>query len=207
MDDYKPNSHSYKERQKQEQAQLPEKKIEKVVTGAVKTKKKSELNKLANIFISEDAKDVKSYIIMDVLVPAIKNTIYDMVTNSLSMIFFKGSGRNKKTSGISNISYRSYYDQRDTGRYQSEPARTRTGYNYDDIILESRMEAEEVITRMDELIETYGVVSVADLYDLIGKTSEYTDNKYGWTNIRNAEAIRVRDGYMLKLPKVAPINN
>lgn len=207
MDDYKPNSHSYKERQKQEQAQLPEKKIEKVVTGAVKTKKKSELNKLANIFISEDAKDVKSYIFMDVLVPAIKNTIYDMVTNSLSMIFFKGSGHNKKTSGVSNISYRSYYDQRDTGRYQSEPARTRTGYNYDDIILESRMEAEEVITRMDELIETYGVVSVADLYDLIGKTSEYTDNKYGWTNIRNAEAIRVRDGYMLKLPKVAPINN
>ena len=69
------------------------------------------------------------------------------------------------------------------------------------------MEAEEVITKMDELIDTYGMVSVADLYDLVGKTSEYTDNKYGWTNIRTAEVIRVRDGYMLKLPKVTPINS
>ena len=72
-------------------------------------------------------------------------------------------------------------------------------------MLESRGEAEEVITRMDELIETYGVVSVADLYDLVGKTCEYTDNKYGWTNVRNAEPIRVRDGWMLRLPKALPL--
>lgn len=58
---------------------------------------------------------------------------------------------------------------------------------------------------MDELIDTYGNVSVADLYDLVGKSCEYTDQKYGWTNIRNAEPIRVRDGYMLKLPKATPI--
>ena len=84
--------------------------------------------------------------------------------------------------------------------------RTRTGYNYDDIILETRGEAEEVLERMEELIETYGIVSVADLYDLVGITGNYTDNKYGWTNIRNAEPVRVRDGYMLKLPKALPIN-
>ena len=59
---------------------------------------------------------------------------------------------------------------------------------------------------MDELIDTYGNVSVADLYDLVGKSSEYTDNKYGWTNLRNAEPVRVRDGYMLKLPKPGPID-
>ena len=52
----------------------------------------------------------------------------------------------------------------------------------------------------------YGTVSVADLYDLVGISGNYTDNKYGWTNIRNAEPIRVRDGYMLKLPKALPLN-
>ena len=71
--------------------------------------------------------------------------------------------------------------------------------------METSGEAEEVLSRMDELIDTYGVVSVADLYDLIGKSCEYTDNKYGWTNIRNAEPIRVYNGYMLKLPKALPI--
>ena len=58
---------------------------------------------------------------------------------------------------------------------------------------------------MDELIETYGIVSVADLYELVGVDGEYTDNDYGWTNIRNADVVRTRDGYLLSLPKAMPI--
>ena len=79
-------------------------------------------------------------------------------------------------------------------------------YSYDDIILSTRGEAEDVLSRMDELIETYGLVRVADLYDLVGITGNYTDNKYGWMNIRNAEIIRVRDGYMIKMPRAVPID-
>lgn len=201
MNDYKPNSHKAKEEQKS----LPyeRKKVEKVVTGKVKTKKK---NKLTDVFISEDAANVKSYIFMDVLVPAVKKAISDIVRDGIDMILYGDTHkRSSNSSGVSYVSYRSYSDRdrRDYGR--SEP-RTRTGYDYSDIILETRGEAEEVLTRMDELLDTYGIVSVADLYDLVGKTSNYTDNKYGWTNIRTAEPIRVRDGYMLKLPKAGPIN-
>ena len=82
----------------------------------------------------------------------------------------------------------------------------RSSYSYDDIILNSRGEAEDVLMRMDELMETYGLVRVADLYDLVGITGNYTDNKYGWTNIRNAEIVRVRDGYMIKMPRAVPID-
>ena len=74
------------------------------------------------------------------------------------------------------------------------------------LLLESRGEAEDVLERMDELIATYQVVSVADFYDLVGVSGNYTDNKYGWTDIRNASVIRVRDGYMIKLPKALPLN-
>ena len=59
---------------------------------------------------------------------------------------------------------------------------------------------------MNELLDNYGIVSVADLYDLVGKSCDYTANRYGWTNIRNAEPVRVRDGYLLKMPKVGPID-
>ena len=59
---------------------------------------------------------------------------------------------------------------------------------------------------MDDLIESYGAVSVADLYDLVGILGSPNDNKWGWANIRTAEPIRVRDGYLLKLPKVCPID-
>lgn len=205
--DYAPNSHKSKE--EKALTEVPErKKLEKVVTGKVKTKKRNEISKLGEIFIAEDARNVKSYILMEVLVPAVKKAISDIVTNGIDMLLFGEGGRTRRTSSASTVSYRNYYDQKDITRrdYSSARVGTRTGYSYDDIILETRGEAEEVLARMDELIETYGIVSVADMYDLVGKTCNYTDNKYGWTNILNAEPIHVRDGYMLKMPKAGPIN-
>ena len=198
MEDYKPNSHRSKEEQN-----LPEKKIEPVVKGKVTTKKNN-VRKLTNTFVTEDIQNVKSYVLMDVLVPAIKKAISDIVTNGIDMLLYGETGRSKRKTNASVVSYRNYYDSRREERYSS--SRTRTGYSYDDVVLETRGEAEDVLSRMDELIDTYGVVSVADLYDLVGISCNYTDNKYGWTNLRNAEPVRVRDGYMLKLPKALPID-
>ena len=45
------------------------------------------------------------------------------------------------------------------------------------------------------------VDSVADLYGLVGIDSEYTDNKYGWTNLSSASIKATRDGYILDLPR------
>ena len=72
-------------------------------------------------------------------------------------------------------------------------------------MLESRGEADAVLSRMDEIMEEYDIVRVADLYDLVGITGDYTDNKYGWTNIRDAKVVRVRDGYKIQLPRAMPL--
>lgn len=203
MTEYKPNSHKYKV--EQAAAQRERKKMDKVVSGKVKTKKKGELRKLTDVFISEDVGNVKSYILMDVLLPSIKNAVWEVITGALDMSLFGGSGRTKKGTNASRVSYRSYYDNGRDHRRDSAP-RTRTGYDYDDIVLESRGEADEVLSQLEAAIDMYGMVSVADLYDLVGITGNYTDNKYGWTNLRNAEAVRVRDGYLLKMPKALPLN-
>lgn len=200
-EEYKPNSHKFKEKQ---EAELSErKKLDKVVKGKVTTIPRSKSSKIADIFISEDIANVKSYILMDVLVPAVKKAISDIVREGIDMILYGGSGRGKSTVNASYVQYTSYSDKdnRSSG-YVSNPS---SRYDLDDIVFEHRREAEEVIARMDELIDVYKVVSVADLYDLIGKTCDYTGNKYGWTNIRNAEPVRVRNGYALKLPKPLPI--
>lgn len=194
MEEYRPNSHKSREEKK---------KMDKVIKGPVKTKKKNDIQKLADVFISEDVENVKSYILMDVLVPAMKKAISDIVTNGVDMILYGEAGRGKRGSSASKISYRSYYD-RERDRH---PSRNRAVYDYDDIILDSKGEAEEVLSKMDEVIDTYGVASVGDLYDLVGIDGNYTDNKYGWTDIRSARSVRVKDGgYMLKLPKPLPIN-
>lgn len=202
-------SNSYKSREENALASQKKKQITKVTKGTVKTKKKNEMSKLGDIFISEDASKVKSYILMDVLVPTIKKAISDIVKNGVDMILYGEVGQNHKRTYASTVSYRDYYDNgsRSVSRFDDPPrARTRAGYSFDDVILETRGEAEEVLSSMDELIETYGSVSVADMYDLVGISCEYTDNKYGWKNIRTAEPVRVRDGYMLKLPRALPLN-
>lgn len=202
MEDYRPNSHKSKE---VTQVPAERKKLDKVVSGDVKVKKKSGVHKLTDVFISEDVSNVKSYIIMDVLVPAVKKAVSDIVTNGIDMILYGGNGGSRKRTNGGYISYNNYSDRR-REEHSYSTTTTRTGYSYDEISIPSRGEAEEVLTRMDELIDTYGIVSVADFYDLVGVTCNYTDNKYGWTNIRNAEIVRVRDGYKIKLPKALPLN-
>lgn len=198
MEEYKSNSHKSRERKSEP---VTEKKVEKIISGSAKSKKKSGLQKITNVFVPEDVDDVKSYIFEDIVVPAVKDIILDAVRAFLGV---NGNSRGKSSSA-SKISYRKYYDDRER-RDRESSNRTRTGYEYDDIILDNRGEAEDVLSRMDELIDTYGVVSVADFYDLVGIIGNYTDNKYGWSDIRNASVVRVREGYMIKLPKALPLN-
>lgn len=195
---------SHKARDEKKASAQEEKRVEKVVRGKVKTQKNNK-RKLADLFISEDAGNVKNYIFLDVIIPAVKKAIYDLVVGALDMSLYGGRGGSGKRSTADRVSYRDYnsVSRRDTRSYES--ARTTSGYSYDDIVLETRGEAEAVLSRMDEIMEEYEIVRVADLYDLVGITGEHTDNKYGWTNIRNAKIVRVRDGWKIEMPRALPI--
>ena len=198
MENYKPNSNKFKTEQKETQ----EKKIEKVVQGTVKTKKKNEISKFKEAFISEDARNVKTYILTDVIIPAAKKLISDIVKDGIEMLLYGGNSSRSKSSGGSRPSYVSYNSYSSSRDDRSDDSRTRaSGYTFEDVYLDNRGEAEDVLTRMDEIIDTYDMVSVADLYDLVGITGKFTDNKYGWTNIRGARVVHTRDGYLLDLPR------
>ena len=209
MDEFelKPNSNKYKEEQKKLNSTPERQKLEKIVKGPVKTKKPSELKKITDSFISEDLPNIKSYILVDVLIPSAKKAISDIIKNGIDMLLYGSTGRSR-ASIAGKISYSGYYngDRRDSDRRQLSNTQGRTRYSYDDIFFDTRGEAEEVLSRMDELIEMYGLVRVADLYDLVGITGDYTDNKYGWKNIRNARVERTRDGYAIKLPRALLID-
>ena len=203
--DLKPNSHRFKA----EQTQTPttpvvQKKTDKVIAGTAGTKKKSGIIKFAEVFIAEDIANVKDYLIHDLLIPTIKNTIEDLVTNSVSMLLRGTAATRRSNSRADHVSYSSI--SKNNTNVRSNNIINRTGYDYDDVVLTTRADAEAVLDRLGEMIETYGMVSVGDLYDTVGKTPQYTDYKYGWVNIRNAKPVRVRDGYILDMPKVSPLN-
>ena len=197
-DEYKSNSNRARE-----QEAPPERKIEKVVTGDVKQRKKNGLSRAADTFLPGDVNSVKSYILMDVLVPSIKRAISDIVCNGINMLLGEPN-RGRNGSAGAKVSYRSYYQDRDERRDYARP-RAQAQYSYDDIIFDNRGDAEAVLERMEELLERFDVVSVADLFDMAGISCNYTDNKYGWTDLRSAHVERVRDGYVISLPRATSL--
>lgn len=179
-----------------------EKRAEKIVHGKV-TKRENKVRKLTDIFIAEDVTNVKDYILMDVIVPSVKKALYDLTVGAIDMILYGGKGNSGSRPTADKVSYRDYNSV--SRRGSTDRTRTNSGYSYDDIVLDTRGEAEAVLSRMDEIMEEYDIVRVADLYDLVGATGDYTDNNYGWTNIRNAKIVRVRDGYKIDMPRALPI--
>ncbi len=199
--DYKPNSHKYKERQ----AETEEKRATKVIAGKAKTKKKNEIKKFTDTFVAEDARNIGSTLMSEFLVPAIKKTISDLITNGIDMLFWGEAGHsNRKRSNSDYVSYRNYSDRSDRDRGES---RARRSFDFDDIIFASRGDAEATLDQLNDILEAYGVVRVLDLYDSVELTPPYTANRYGWTSLRNAEVVRLRGGdYIIKLPRAMVID-
>lgn len=204
MDEYKPNSHKAKE--EPTSTQPTAKRVDGVIVGSASRKKRSDIKKFADVFIQEDVGNVRSYILLEVLVPAVKKALSDIVKDGVDMILYGETNRARKNGNPSRINYRGYYE-RDSDRRDRPSSRSREPLDYDEIVLDSRGDAEAVLDAMNDIISQYGIVSVSDLYDLANLDHPpYTMNKYGWTNITGAKAVRVRDGYALKLPRAIPID-
>lgn len=201
MDEYKSNSNKSKERQ--QKSVPPQKKITKVVNGSASAKKKGLMRRCADVLISEDTADVKSYIFTDVVVPWIRNAIYNIICDGARMTF--GGGGKKSNYTPAKVSYRDYNnvssERRGDGTHRS------VGFDYDNIIFDNRGDAEAVLSAMQDIIDSYGTVSVGDLYELAGvSTTNYAVNKYGWTDIYRSDVRRVTGGYVLRLPRAIPLN-
>lgn len=183
-------------------------KKQSVIQGTASTKKKGLLSRFSETFTLGHTDDVKNYIIVDVLVPSVKKAIADIIINGIDIILYKGQGGNRRNPR-SNISRASYADYHTGNKYGSQIAPApvqRTGFEYDEIIFETIVDAEQVLRSMDAVLEQYDSVSVADLYEFAGLTNpNWNVHKYGWTNMAGSYALPVRDGYILKLPPVVSI--
>ena len=179
-----------------------EKRVTKVIDGNVKTKT-NKVRKLTDTFVAEDLKTVTNFAVTDVVVPALKEMFFKVVKDGLEMFLFGNRGRSNSRSGVDSISYRNYYDK----PAQTHSVRNSSRMDYEDIIFDSRGQAERVIMEMENVIRRYGYVTVADMFDMVELTAPYTGNKYGWTSVQHAEPVRLMGGgYVIKLPKAMPID-
>lgn len=192
---------------------VPEEKTEKVVTGKV-TKQKMSLGKqLKKSFFGFDAKSLAEYVIMDVLVPAARDMMFDsLMTGAQKAIYgdrtpsrsfpsarqvFNGGG-----TGNQAIQYHrmSSGNRREEDRPPGISRRGREAHNIQEVVFELREDAELVLEQLYRIFEKYDVVKLSNLYELVDIKPDWTDEEWGWYSLYGSKIVRVSGGYILDLP-------
>lgn len=222
MTEFPSNSHVTSEKDIPAAPELEKAKVQKIVSGTVVQRKKPLGKRMRELFIGDDGRGVARYVLLEVMIPAAKDTISDAISQGVErMLFGEASSRRRSNASRSGgytdysriaASARSTPPWKKPAVEQSLPRQTmsrqaRTTHNFDEIVFENRAEAEAVLDRMTELLERYALVTVADLYDLAGIETAFTDEKWGWVSLDDMRVLRVRNGYLLTLPRPETIDS
>lgn len=184
-----------------------ETRADKIVSGKIVRRKKPLLSRLKETFIGNNTDGVFTYVAFEIVIPAVKDVIVDVITQGVERTLYGESRPASRRAG--NRTYTSYNNMSrpsPSSRFNRDEPRSmsrnpRGLHRFDEIILDSRFEGEEVLDALQERLDKYGAASVADLYDFVGVTGDYTDGKWGWKDLRSAKVTRVREGFLIDLPR------
>jgi hypothetical protein len=187
-----------------------QRKAEKVVVGKVTSKPKTIGKRLREALIGGDSKSVLQYVITQVIVPQAKDMLAQATTQAIERYIFgeSSSGYRRPSSRSYGSTYTNYSRYSDRGnrplgksvREERRPTNSLRTSHLDDLLFDSRDDAQNVLEQMADLLEDYDVVRVADLMTMIDKTSTHTDQKWGWESLQGTDVRTTRDGYLLILP-------
>jgi|GEM_PF-1721444 len=194
--------------------------IEPVATGLVVKRPQSFGVKLKNVFFNGDFRGAVEYIVADVLLPAARDMIVDSSSDFVERIVYgevrrKAPRRGHRDYGAVSRPRQQYnrapIDQgmRDRERYDRSPVFQRSNRRgwYEDVVVATREDANAILSRMFDILDTYEVVSRADLYELAEINTEPIDNNWGWDDLSDASVRQTRNGFIIDLPKAEPIRN
>lgn len=164
-----------------------------------RVKRESTARKVVGEIIREDARSVGETVLWDVIIPTVKNLISDTVTRGIESMLYGGDSRPRSRNSYSDYSgYSRPKGNRDRPAERRERRSARHSEpERNEIIFDSRSDANDVIDRMSDLIDQYGQASLADLNALIGASSNFIDDNWGWTDMGSFDVRQVRDGFML----------
>lgn len=189
-----------------------EKDIKPVVEAPVIHKKPTFIQKMKDVFVGGEFKTVAASITAEVLLPAIRDTIVNVTTKGVErMIYGNNPPPNRPLSGLGSTSRILYnnpggrYSPRPQGFMPGESRHVRPQGAMGDYILDSSADAEAVLAQMQDIIDTWQCVSLADFHALLDLPSSYTDQNWGWTSLRFFDIQQTRDGWLLRLPNYEPL--
>lgn len=165
--------------------------------------KKSKVKEVSETFFGGSAKDAAMYVVTDVLVPALKQTLYDMVSTGFQRLLFGDTVANGRPVVASPSYSRTNYNSRYRTTTQRPAMSARTGHDFNRVMFDTRADAESVLSYMYDSINETGIVSLADFYI---KANEYNNSKmpttpqdynFGWTDVRRSRILTTEAGYYI----------
>lgn len=201
--DYNKIESNVKPVDKHEEEVLQKKEIQQVATA--KPKKKNFMERLVVGMIGPDGvQGVMYYLGNEIVLPAVKGLIFDSITSGVSMMLYGEEGRRV---GTQRVDYNKRYSSGTPVTTENQVRAKRRGM-VDIYVFDNGEEARNVLEDMIQYAEAFTVVSVADYYEMIGITPEFTHNSYGWTYdmMIGVSIIPSGNSYMINLPKTIEIN-
>lgn len=186
----------------------PEKKVkEAVVTGVVQVQRPA-TRRFFDFLFAESPKALGKKITSEVIVPRLKAGFEEAANSFLAGMLWGGAG-NRPMSNIvqgtvlraGQVNYQAMSQQGNSLLQARQAAPQRAAGSYEDLVTPTQQAAETLLANMYQLLNQYRVVAVGDLNDLAGITSQPSDNAYGWTSLEGARISKVRDGFLLELPR------
>ena len=200
-------------------------KLKAVVKEPAKKHKKGVVERLVVNFIGPDGiQNVGHKIQQEIIVPALKNIVVDSLSGLgdaighgvQSALFGRDnvqSGRTYRNTSNYSGNTNKYWSNPGAGYSSNRPSRTGYGHPVDveevphsagtDYLIATRGEAIDILTGLKEQLQEYGTARLSDYYDLVGIVStNYTNNEWGWTDLSTARIQAVRNGYIIKLPRM-----
>jgi hypothetical protein len=205
--EFPPNSEASK------RTEIKDKNITRVTSGNVVRKKKSLRKQFSETFIAGDVKTAVRYVVFDILLTAARDMAVDAAQGGMEKLIYGDSRRYRgitrpQSGDLGYVAYNRYSQAMSSRLPSAQRALSRTArarHNFDEIVLDDRSEAEDVIDRLFDLVSRYESATVADLYELVGLSASHTDHKWGWTDLQGAGVSRIRGGYLLDLPEPHPL--
>lgn len=210
--EYPSNAHVDKEAAR---AESP--KFKKVIQGEA-TRKVPLSRRIRESMTGDDASSIGSYLLFEVIIPAVKDLVVDTGKEALERAFFpQGGGPRSRSRGsgssFSGGSFGSRQPYRSGARNHDVPfereerralsSRARNQYKFDEIILPTRGDAEVALEAMKEAVDMFGQVNVAEVLDMLGQGDDtnYVMQDWGWTDLNGASVRRLSsDEWLLDLP-------
>lgn len=215
MQDFPANSQKARERSEAPMPRERPEKIERVTSGEAVQRKRGLGRQFKETFIGGNARMAVEYMTMEIVVPAIRDTLNDALQGGIERVIYGESRirRGSASSPYSNVGHVNYQSMSTPMRSPRSQApqtlsqKSRSRHSFNEIVIPTRVEAEEVLDRMFETLSRFGMVTVGELYAMTGIQSSHTDNKWGWTQLRGAKVARLRSGgFLLDLPDPEPLS-